>query len=86
MLNDQITREIRTWIPIAVGVGLTFLSRALGLVIDEATSAAVTLLFVGIAQALYHLIAAELEQHVWSGFGWLLGVPKSKTDPRTLSV
>jgi hypothetical protein len=86
MLSDQIIREIRTWVPIAVGVGLAFLSRTLGLVIDEATSAAITLLFVGAAQALYHLIVAELEEHVWAGFGWLLGVPKAKTDPRTLPI
>lgn len=78
MLSDQIGREIRTWVPVGVGIGLTFIARTLGLVIDEATSASLTLLFVGIVQAMYHLAAAWLES-INPIFGWLLGVPKSKT-------
>lgn len=84
MLSDQIVRWIRTWVPYAVGYGLTWVARAFGIVIDEATMAMVGALAATILGAGYWFIVAELEEHVWSGFGWLLGVPKSKTNKATL--
>ena len=73
MFNDAITRLIRTYVPLAVA----WLATALGLPEEwtgQATAAMTTLVF-----ALYYFVAALLEEKVSPKFGWLLGVPKTKT-------
>lgn len=71
MLADTIIRLIRTFVPVAVGWAITVIPGVAG-VINEA---ALTALLI----AAYYALAALLEQKVWSGFGWLLGVPKTRT-------
>jgi hypothetical protein len=72
MLYDTVQRLIRTYVPAGVAwlIGVGVLPADLS---AEATVTVTALVFGG-----YYLAAAALEQYVWSGFGWLLGVPKDR--------
>ena len=76
--SDNIVRSIRTWVPIGVGIGLAWLARIVGIVIDEQSSVAVQTVATLIAQGVYHDLAVWLEKRI-PAFGWLLGIPKSHT-------
>ncbi len=68
-LSDTITRLIRTWVPLAVGVLVANIPQ----LADVINTDALVVVVVG----LYYGLAAFLEQRVHPAFGWLLGVPKT---------
>lgn len=67
---------IRTYSPIAVGAVVTFLARKWGILIDEQTSADLTLALGGLAMALYYTLVRIIEQKV-PQLGWLIGLAKA---------
>lgn len=71
---------IRTWIPMAVGALLTWLSTSHNIVVDEATSAALIAGFSGLVSAIYYGVVRILEK-VHPAFGYFLGVPKQPAYP-----
>lgn len=71
MLNDTIIGFIRTYVPVGVGVFLTWLGQATMIDIDRDGAVA---LAVGIVIALYYLVARLLVK-IHPVFGWLLGNP-----------
>jgi hypothetical protein len=75
MFSDFLVRQIRTWVPIAVGWGISFL----GLVLPADLSASLTMSLTAAITAGYYVLASELEAHVHPAFGWLLGMPKDRT-------
>ena len=75
-MNDTVISFIRTWVPMAAGVALTWLADVLGIAIDESTSATVVAAVVGVLSAVWYALARFLEQKFpWAG--WLLGVNKA---------
>ena len=73
MIHDTIARLIRTWVPGAVA----WLAGTLGLSAEwsaDTTVAVTALIFAG-----YYALAAFLEERVHPAFGWLLGLPKSRS-------
>lgn len=66
---------IRTYVPIGVGVLVTFLARKLHIVIDEQTSASLTLALGGVAMAAYYTLVRWAERR-FPELGWLLGLAK----------
>ena len=72
-MNDYVISLIRTWVPILAGVLLTWLADALGIVVDDGTSAAVVAALVGLLSAGWYALARVLERFFpWAGL--LLGV------------
>lgn len=67
MFSDTITRFIRTYIPIGVGVLVANLPFLADIINSDA--------LVALAIASYYALASALEK-VHPAFGWLLGVPK----------
>lgn len=72
MLSDVIVRLIRTWVPIGIGYLISVIPGVEGIINQEA--------LIALCIAGYYALAAVLEEKVWYGFGWLLGVPKAKTE------
>lgn len=79
MLNDTIVAYIRTYVPIGVGLALTWLATELGVVIDASASAAVTGLAVAVSSAAWYALGRWLERY--RGLRWMLGVPRKPTYP-----
>jgi hypothetical protein len=75
-VSDHFLSLIRTWVPIAVGAGLTWAASKTGIVIDESTSAAGIAFATGAATAGYYTLARALEK-VSPAFGVLLGSSKT---------
>lgn len=69
-LNDSLIALIRTVVPTAVGVVVTWLVKRLGVPIDSAAIAAPVVVVV---TAGYYQ-AVRWAQTKWSWVGWLLGV------------
>lgn len=74
MLNDTLIRFIRTYVPVAVGGFIAWLSMYVDLVGVDKDGA--TTIAVGIVIGLYYLVASILVK-VHPIFGWLLGNPKT---------
>lgn len=74
-LNDYVLSLIRTFVPVAIGAGLTWAGRRWGIVLPEDLSAqgamAVTALVIGV----YYAVVRALEMR-WPIFGKLLGASK----------
>lgn len=76
-LSDLIVSYIRTYVPIAVGVALTYLGRHLDIV-DPGPEAVAWV--TGAVVAGYYALARVLAT-VHPLFGFLLGAPKTPTYP-----
>lgn len=74
-MSDHLVSLIRTYVPLGVGAGLTWLASVLGVVVDESTSTAATVAAVGIASAAYYTVVRQLEKR-WPALGVLLGSTK----------
>lgn len=77
-MSNFVTSLIRTWVPIAVGVGLTWLAEELGVVIDDSMRVEVAALATGVVIAAYYLVARVLERK-WPALGFLLGSTSKPT-------
>ena len=78
MLNDTVTRSIRTAVPIGVGALLTWLAATLHIVLSPSSEAALTLLATAVVSTGYYELVTLLEK--WQPlFGVLLGVPAKPT-------
>lgn len=71
MLNDLVPSLIRTYVPMGVGLALTFLFRTLHIVIDDQTSAAVTAFAVLVVSGVYYAAVKALEAK-WPAIGRVL--------------
>jgi hypothetical protein len=74
MLSNYVISAIRTYVPLGVGVLLTWLASRLHVVIDPSSQAGLVALCVAVLSATYYALARLLE-HRWPMLGVLLGVP-----------
>jgi uncharacterized membrane protein (DUF441 family) len=74
-MSDYLVSLIRTWVPIAVGVVLTWLARRWGIVLPEDLSAQATMVVTGLAVAAYYTAIRALEMR-WPKAGRLLGAAR----------
>lgn len=75
MLSNYVISGIRTYVPILIGLGLTWLASTLKIVIDPSSQAGLVALCTTVLTAGYWLIARLLER--WQPkLGFLLGVPQ----------
>lgn len=74
-MSDLLLSYIRTWVPVAVGAGLTWLGRKFGIVLPEDLSAQAAITVTGLIIALYYALVRGLETR-WPWFGKLLGSAK----------
>ena len=72
-MSDWIVSLIRTYVPLAVGVVVSWLARNNIVAIDGESAAAV---FTAAVVGLYYAAARLLEKR-WPKAGWLLGAAKS---------
>lgn len=73
-LNDTVVSLIRTWVPVVVGAGLTWVAKLFPSLEGQLDFEGATLLAVTIVTAAYYALARALEKKVpW--LGWMLGVP-----------
>lgn len=63
---------VRTGVPLAVGVGVSF-AAAKGIHISPETEAQVVVLIGAAAASTYHWLVRILEER-WPRFGWMLGI------------
>jgi hypothetical protein len=80
-VREQLASLIRTWVPIGVGFVLALLGRKYGVVLDDASSAALTSGVAALAAAVYYVIVRALETR-WKSVGWLLGLAVAPTYER----
>lgn len=73
-MKDQIISLIRTFVPIAVGSFIGWLTLRTGIAVPDEASNGLTLFFVAILSGLYYTLARALEAK-WPWFGLLLGAP-----------
>jgi hypothetical protein len=76
MINDFATSLIRTYVPLAVGVALTWLATHFGVVLSDTDSQAAAAGAVAVLTAAYYLVARLLEKK-WPAAGVLLGRSKA---------
>jgi hypothetical protein len=74
MLSNYFTSLVRTWVPLAVGAALAWLTTRFHVVLDASTSDAVVAFVSAACGAGYYAGARLLEHHV-PALGWLLGHP-----------
>lgn len=72
-LRDQLASIVRTGVPYAVGLGLTWLGRETGIVLDESSSAGLTSGVATLAGTAYYVVVRAAEKR-WTQVGWLLGL------------
>jgi TRAP-type C4-dicarboxylate transport system permease small subunit len=75
-VSDYIVSLVRTYVPVGVGVALTFLARELGVVLDEDTSAMAATVSVALVSAAWYAAARALEAR-FPALGVLLGAPRA---------
>jgi hypothetical protein len=75
-VNNFVTSIIRTWVPIAIGVVVTWLQIALEYTVDPETSAMLISFVTGITIAAYYGLIRWLEGR-FPQIGWLLGLAKA---------
>lgn len=66
---------VRTVVPLIVGAVIGWFVAA-GITLDKEFESALTLVLMGVFQALYYLAVRLLEMYVNPRFGWLLGIAK----------
>ena len=71
-MNNYVIAHIRQYVPIVVAVAATWLARKWGVVIDDDTSATVTLAVVGILEAGYYAAVRAVARR-WPPVEALLG-------------
>lgn len=71
-LSNFVTANIRTLVPIAVGVALTWVAARIGIVVDDNTRMTAGALAVAIVTAVWYGVVHWVEQH-WPAAGWLFG-------------
>lgn len=71
-MNDYVVSQIRTVVPVAIGMLLTWLAATFGVVIDDATATGLKLAAAGLVVAVYYALVRALETR-WPVFGLLLG-------------
>ena len=74
-LNDFITSQIRTWVPLLVAFIVNILGTN-GVIIPEEASAGLTAFLSALAGGVWYLVARILETKFGAKWGLLLGVPK----------
>ncbi len=72
-MNTNYIGYIRTYIPVYVGLAITWLAENVGLIIDADTSASLKLGAAGLVVSVYYAVARRLEGR-WPWAGRLLGV------------
>lgn len=77
-MTDDVVAQIRTTVPVYVGIILAALSRNAGFVIDEDTSTALTVGFTGLVVSAWHALVSWVSKK-FPKAGWLLGYPKKPT-------
>jgi hypothetical protein len=75
MLNDYVLSSIRTYVPVVVGVVLTYLATHFNVVLPEDASAGLLIAVTGVVVGLYYGLVRALETR-WPWFGKLLGSSK----------
>lgn len=75
MINSYVTSLIRTYVPLAIGVLVSWLA-SIGISIDSTASAALVAGIGAVVAAAWYALARLLERK-WPKFGGLLGVPKA---------
>ena len=81
MLDTWVIGVIRTWVPLAIGALLTWLMRKTGIVIDDQTSAGLTLAAVAIVTGLYYALVHALEAQYPALGRWLLALGLTAKKP-----
>lgn len=74
-MNDLVLSYIRTWIPVGVGAGLSWLAVKYGIVVPEDISTELTVGLTGLVIVVYYSLVRALEKR-WPAFGKLLGRAK----------
>ena len=82
MFHDKVVAAIRTacsvWVPLLITAGLSWLlDHGIEVNIDENTQLVLAGAAFAILVGLFNLVVNLLAEHVWPGFGWLLGVNKA---------
>ena len=78
MISPLVTSLIRTYVPLGVGLLLTWLAGSLHIVIDPASQPGLAALCVAVISAGYYALARLLERK-WPALGVLLGVASTPT-------
>lgn len=81
-MNTNYIGYIRTYIPVYVGLVITWLAENAGVIIDDDTSAALKLGAAGVVVSVYYAIARRLEER-WPKAGRMLGVATQPIYPST---
>lgn len=74
MLSNLVISALRTYVPLAVGLLLTWLASTLHVVIDPSSQAGLVALCVAVLTAAYWTLVRLVEQH-FPGAGTFLGYP-----------
>lgn len=84
-MNNFVTSQIRTYVPIAVGGFVAWLT-VRGFNIDAKSAEGLVIFLTGVLQGLYYLTVRFLERQ-FPQFGWLLGSKQQPVykDPETTS-
>ncbi len=72
MVSGYLTSLIRTWVPIGIGLVLTWLAEHFNIVLDSNSQAGLSALAVAVLTAGYYALVRLLE-HKWPKIGILLG-------------
>ncbi len=83
-LNDFVVSHIRTYVPLAVGAVITYLT-VHGMKLDPATIEADTATLTALFSGMYYTLVRLLETK-WPKLGLLLGNPTQPTYPITPDV
>ena len=81
-MNTNYVGYIRTYIPVYVGLAITWLAENVGVIIDDDTSMALKLGAAGVVVSVYYAVARRLEAR-WPAAGRLLGIPTQPVYPST---
>lgn len=76
---------VRTFTPIVVGAVLGWFATA-GINLDSELEASLTLLVSGVFSGIYYVVARLLETYVTPKFGWLLGLAKTPSYEKPISI
>jgi len=74
-MNDLVLSYIRTYVPIGVGAGLSWLAVKYGIGVPEDVSAQLAIGLTAVVVAVYYGLVRALEKR-WPWFGKLLGASK----------
>lgn len=77
-MNSFITSQIRTYVPVAVGVFLSWLLSR-GIVLDEQTTNGLVAFLTGVLIAIYYFVARLIERKYPQAGQLLLGSAKQPT-------